>query len=158
MKEKQTTLLKPVGPEYDDIINLAHPTSKKHPRMAISDRAAQFSPFAALTGYEDAIDETARVTADKVELEEDRKEQINEVLYEIKERIQEQPYIRVTYFEPDQQKEGGSYKTISGRVRKFDLLEGTMILTSGQQIIYHDITDLQQLPPTVESCSVEDTL
>lgn len=158
MKDKQTTLLKPAGPEYDEIINLPHPTSKKHPRMAISDRAAQFSPFAALTGYEDAIDETARITADKVELEEDRKEQINAVLYEIKERIQEQPYIQVTYFEPDQQKEGGSYKTIRGRVQKFDLLEGKMILTSGQQIIYHDITDLQQLSPSVESCSVEDTL
>ena len=85
------------GP-YDDILHLPHPTSKRHPRMPIADRAAQFSPFAALTGHGAAIEETARVTDRRIELDEDAKEQLDQTLQLLLERIDEQPEITVTWF------------------------------------------------------------
>ena len=105
---------------YDDVINRQHPTSKKHPRMSNMNRAAQFAPFAALAGYEESIGETARLTDRKRELGEDDVEEINVKLNFIQEHIKEHPEVTITYFKPDERKEGGEYITVTGRVRWID--------------------------------------
>ena len=104
---------------YDDIINLPNPTSKKHPRMSLYDRAAQFSPFAALTGHEAAIKETARQTDEKLMLSDEVIAELNEKLNLIAETIGTQQRVRITYFVPDNKKAGGAYITCSGCVKKF---------------------------------------
>ena len=105
---------------YEDVINRQHPTSKKHPRMSNMNRAAQFAPFAALTGYEESIEETARLTDRKRELSEDDIEEINAKLNFIQEHINERPEVAITYFQPDERKEGGAYITVTGKVRRID--------------------------------------
>ena len=92
--------------EYEDIIGLPHHVSKVHPQMSIYDRAAQFSPFAALTGHEAAIQETARLTEEQAELNEDKKEELNEKLQELMAHAEEHLAVTVTYFKPDDRKEG----------------------------------------------------
>ena len=106
------------GP-YDDILHLPHPTSKGHPRMPIADRAAQFSPFAALTGYEAAVEETARLTEEFVSLDEYQKAELNEKLKQIQEQPEKE--VTITYFCKDEKKEGGAYRSVTGKVKKFDL-------------------------------------
>lgn len=113
---------------YDDIINLPHYVSSKHPQMPALDRAAQFSPFAALTGHDAAIKETARLTDEQMELDEDRREEIDRQLREIRERLSGRPEVTITYFVPDEKKTGGSYVTVSGRVKKLDEYEGRILL------------------------------
>lgn len=115
--------------KYDDIINLPHHVSKRHPQMSLSNRAAQFSAFAALTGYDTAIRETARLTDSFIELDEDRKEQLDEQLQLIRENSGQKPNIQVTYFQPDEKKNGGSYVTIEGRVKKIDEYKHLIIFT-----------------------------
>ena len=105
---------------YDDIIGLPHPSSRKHKRMAVLGRAAQFAPFAALNGYEDAVEETARLTEPCAQLDEEAQKQINAALQLLKERIQEQPEAAITCFVPDDKKDGGAYACITGRVRRID--------------------------------------
>ena len=97
--------------KYDDIINLPHPVSKTHPRMSLHDRAAQFSAFAALTGHDAAIKETARLTDERWEIAEDTKEQLNETLQQIAENIDKDITVTFTYFVPDLRKSGGAYVT-----------------------------------------------
>lgn len=126
------------GP-YDDILHLPHPTSKRHPRMPIADRAAQFSPFAALTGHRAAIEETARVTDRRIELDEDAKEQLDQTLQLLLERIDEQPEVTVTWFSPDKKKAGGQYHTATGKLKRIDSREGRLILTDGNQIPLEDL-------------------
>ena len=126
------------GP-YDDILHLPHPTSKRHPRMPIADRAAQFSPFAALTGHKAAIEETARVTDRRIELDEDAKEQLDQTLQLLLERIDEQPEITVTWFSPDKKKAGGQYHTATGKLKRIDSRESRLILTDGAQIPLEDL-------------------
>ena len=126
------------GP-YDDILHLPHPTSKRHPRMPIVDRAAQFSPFAALTGHKAAIEETARVTDRRIELDEDAKEQLDQTLQLLMERIDEQPEITVTWFSPDKKKAGGQYHTATGKLKRIDTQESRLILTDGAQIPLEDL-------------------
>lgn len=126
------------GP-YDDILHLPHPTSKRHPRMPIVDRAAQFSPFAALTGHKAAIEETARVTDRRIELDEDAKEQLDQTLQLLMERIDEQPEITVTWFSPDKKKAGGQYHTATGKLKRIDTQESRLILTDGTQIPLEDL-------------------
>ena len=111
---------------YDDVINRQHPTSKKHPRMSNMNRASQFAPFAALTGYEESIKETARLTDRKRELSEDDIEEINAKLNFIQEHINERPEVAITYFQPDERKEGGAYITVTEKVRRID--DGTGLL------------------------------
>ena len=124
---------------YDDILHLPHPTSKRHPRMPIVDRAAQFSPFAALTGHRAAIEETARVTDRRIELDEDAKEQLDQMLQLLLERIDEQPEITVTWFSPDKKKAGGQYHTATGKLKRIDTQESRLILTDGAQIPLEDL-------------------
>ena len=130
------------GP-YDDILHLPHPTSKRHPRMPIADRAAQFSPFAALTGHGAAIEETARVTDRRIELDEDAKEQLDQTLQLLLERIDEQPEITVTWFSPDKKKAGGQYHTATGKLKRIDTQESRLILTDGAQIPLEDLLEIR---------------
>ena len=113
--------------KYEDVINRQHPTSKKHPRMSNMNRAAQFAPFAALTGYEESIEETARLTDRKIELSEEEIAEINEKLNFIQENIKERPEVTITYFQPDERKEGGAYITVTGKVRRIDEVNRVMV-------------------------------
>ena len=130
------------GP-YDDILHLPHPTSKRHPRMPIADRAAQFSLFAALTGHGAAIEETARVTDRRIELDEDAKEQLDQTLQLLLERIDEQPEVTVTWFSPDKKKAGGQYHTATGKLKRIDTQESRLILTDGNQIPLEDLLEIR---------------
>ena len=117
---------------YDDIIELPHHVSKEHPPMSPLNRAAQFSPFAALTGHGDAVRETERLTDSFVELEEDQKEQLNRKLRLIWEHLDQNPECEITYFRPDEKKEGGAYVTLRGRVKKIDERRRQLLFTDGQ--------------------------
>lgn len=129
--------------KYDDILYRAHPVSKKHPQMPLADRAAQFSPFAALTGHEAAIKETARLTDERIELDENSKNLLNEQFQSIKERIVEKPEILVTYFQSDERKEGGSYLTYTGQVRKIDEYGKAFVMEDGKRIQFEEIIQLE---------------
>lgn len=128
---------------YDDIINLPHHVSPKHPQMAPLDRAAQFSPFAALTGHEAAIKETARLTDERAELDENSKELLDMRLQTIREHLTEKPEVVVTFFEPDQKKSGGTYVTVTGRIKKIDEYEGKLVLEDGISILMADVTAIE---------------
>ena len=117
------------GTDYEDIIHLPHPISKRHPRMSMLDRAAQFSAFAALTGYDAAIKETARTTDTQVVLSEDEGEQLNEKLRFIQANLEKQETYIFVYFVPDAHKGGGEYVTHEGCVKKIDLYNESIILT-----------------------------
>lgn len=131
--------------KYDDIISLPHPTSARHPRMPMADRAAQFSPFAALVGHGAAIEETARLTDQKVELTEEGKALLDEKLRLLLETGGEGVF---TYFLPDERKDGGAYITTTGKVKKIDPLEGRVILKDGTAIPIEDIWEIEaQAPP-----------
>lgn len=128
---------------YDDIINLPHHVSKKHPQMKAINRAAQFSPFAALTGYDDAIEETARLTDERVELSEDMRYALNDKLQIIADRIKEQPEVTITYFQPDENKQGGAYITISSTVKKIDDFKRLVIMSDGNGIPIDEILSIE---------------
>ena len=130
------------GP-YDDIIRLPHPTSQRHPRMPVSDRAAQFSPFAALSGHGAAIAETARLTRERMELSEDEKALLDERLQILREEAPRRPEIAVTWFLPDKKKAGGSYVTAAARLKKFSEAEGTLTLEDGTVIPLADVAALE---------------
>lgn len=119
---------------YDDIINLPHHISATRSHMTAIDRAAQFSPFAALTGYEAAIKETARLTDERVELDEYAKDALREKLQIITDRIKEHPEITITYFQPDAKKKGGAYVTAVGSAKKIDEYEQVVVMTDGTVI------------------------
>lgn len=125
---------------YDDIINLPHPTSPRHPRMSMIDRAAQFTPFQALTGYGAAIQETARITGERAELTEEEKLVLDEKLRFLADTGNEAVF---TYFQPDGKKSGGAYVTAVGAVKKLDPLEGRLILTDGSAIPIEDILEIE---------------
>ena len=127
---------------YDDIIHLPHHRSKKHAPMPLIDRAAQFSPFAALTGHDAAIKETARLTDRKIELDEYEIEVLDEKLRTIREHLNTNPEISVTYFQPDERKSGGQYVTVVGNVRKVDEYEQCLLLNDGTRIVIEDILEL----------------
>ena len=130
------------GP-YDDMIDLPHPSSKKHPRMSIRDRAAIFSPFAALSGHGAAIVETARLTDRRMELDEDTKEELDQKQAVLMEHIEEQPEVTVTWFQPDERKEGGAYLTVTGRLKKIDEVGRTLTLLDGTAIPLEDVANLK---------------
>ncbi len=128
---------------YDDIINLPHHVSKKHPPMSMYARAAQFAPFAALTGYGDAVNETARITGTRIILSEEMKEIINEKLNTINLSIASKPLATFTYFIKDKKKSGGEYTSITGNVRQIDLANGIIILTNKKKINISDLIDVK---------------
>lgn len=120
--------------KYDDIITLPCPTSKKYPRMSISNRAAQFAPFAALTGYYTAIHETERLTEEEKELDENVLDELEEVVQHIKDRITKQPQVKIVYFQPDEQKDGGAYLTVVGKLCKLKEVEQKFVMEDGVEI------------------------
>ena len=128
---------------YDDIINLPHPTSKTHPRMPMYNRAAQFSPFAALTGHEAAIAETARRTDKKHQLSEDTIAELNKKLNLIAATLGTKHSITISYFVPDLKKSGGSYVTCTGVVRKIDTYARALIMEDNTIIEVEQISDIQ---------------
>lgn len=130
------------GP-YDDIIDLPHPVSARRPQMPRETRAAQFSPFAALTGYEDAIEETARLTDERIELAEGRVADLDIKLNILADRMVDHPSIAVTYFQPDEKKQGGAYLTAAGAVKKIDDVERVIVLMSGERIAIADILEIE---------------
>lgn len=129
--------------KYDDIINLPHHTSSKRPRMAMIDRAAQFSPFAALTGYDAAVKETARLTDRRIEPDEYEKAVLDEQLRLIREHVKEQPEVTVTYFQPDERKSGGVYLSVTGGIKQIDDYERTVVLSDGFRIPLNEIIRLE---------------
>lgn len=128
---------------YDDIIHLPRHVSMKHPHMALVDRAAQFSPFAALTGHGAAIKEAARLTDERVELDEYMKDILSDKLQIIAERLIDHPEIVITYFKPDEKKNGGAYVTAAGTVKKVDEYERIVVMTDKIEIPIDDIIDIE---------------
>ena len=129
--------------QYDDIINLPHHVSKTRPQMSMLDRAAQFSPFAALTGHDAAIKETGRLTDEKVDLGEEEKEVLDRKQLFLMEKLSERPALTVTYFVPDEKKAGGAYVTRSGNLKKIDAFERWMQLIDGTKIPLDDILEIE---------------
>lgn len=132
-----------ISHKYDDIINLPHHVSKKHPQMSLHDRAAQFSPFAALTGHKAAINETARLTDEKQILSEDVIAKLNEQLNLIKENIGTNTIVTITYFVPDDKKSGGAYISNTGVVKKINEYNHTVVLTDKTVIPIEQISEMQ---------------
>ena len=128
---------------YDDIIHLPRHVSSRHPQMSLLNRAAQFSPFAALTGHEAAIHEAARLTDTFVEPDEDKKEQLDDQLQLIRENLDKQPECEVTYFQPDEKKDGGTYVTFCGRVKKIDVYEHRIVFTDQTALPVKYIVSIQ---------------
>ncbi len=128
---------------YDDIIHLSRPVSRTHPPMPRSERAAQFSSFAALTGYEDAVAESGRLTESRVELGRDALEALNETLRELSARIASHPELELRRFVPDARKKGGRYETIRAQAKKIDGQASLLILTDGRKIPLDDILSIE---------------
>ena len=128
---------------YDDIIHLPHPTSTRHPRMPIADRAAQFAPFAALTGYDSAIKETARLTDEWVALDENAKAELDLKLRYLLDQLPNPPEAVFTYFEPDSKKDGGAYVSKSGIIKRIDPIEHKVILRDGSIIPIEFIVEIE---------------
>lgn len=128
---------------YDDIINLPNPTSRRHPRMSLQERAAQFSPFSALTGHDAAIQETARLTEEKQELSEDRKASLNDKLQLIRENLDKDIPVAITYFRPDERKAGGKYVTHTGAVKRVAEAERSLIMADGTVIPLEQVSGME---------------
>ena len=128
---------------YEDIVNLPPHISKKHPQPSMMDRAARFAPFAAITGYEEMVLEEARVTEEQIHLDEDAVALICEKINMIQEFIDEEPEIKITYFEPDKKKSGGAYITITGTPKRVDEYEQLLIMTDGKKIKFDSIYRLE---------------
>ncbi|MCQ2167783.1 MAG: hypothetical protein MJY69_03815 [Bacteroidales bacterium] len=125
---------------YDDIINIPRWNPKSHPRMSAYDRAAQFSPFAALTGYDAMVRETSRLTDSKIDLDDEQILALNETLSMILERINEHPKVSVTWFRKDSRKKGGQYVKTEGTVRDVELANRLFLLKEGYRINIDDIS------------------
>lgn len=130
------------GSKYKDMLDLPHHVSKTHPPMPVQDRAAQFAPFAALTGHQEAVKETARLTGERIELDEYCKAMIDRKLQKIREQLSKEPIVSVEYFVPDMKKTGGSYETVAGCVKKIDEYHRILILTDGRKIPIDEIIDI----------------
>ena len=129
--------------DYFDIITLPHHVSRNHPQMPMEARAAQFAPFAALTGYDAVIHETARLTDKQVELEEYDNDRLNRIFSELMDSLEEHPVVTVSYFKPDEHKAGGAYMTVSEKLKKIDTYEQIMKMEDGTVIPIGSIMDLQ---------------
>ena len=128
---------------YEDIIHLPHPVSIRHGGMSNGDRAAQFAPFAALTGYDAELAETARLTAPRIELTDCEEQLLNEVYRYLQAHISEHPRVTITYFQPDARKDGGAYVTVTAPVKKLDEYTRSIMLTTGEMISLSQIIAIQ---------------
>ena len=138
------------GP-YDDIIHLPYQGSAVRPHMSARDRAAQFAPFAALTGYEDAVREAARLTDTRAELTEDEQSLLDGKLQKLADCAGSHPKIELTWFQADRKKAGGAYVTTSCRLKKIDDYEGALVLMEGERILIEDLLDVRLLEPSPPS-------
>lgn len=129
---------------YDDIIHLPHHVSSDRKRMSMTDRAAQFSPFAALVGYDAAIQETGRLTDRQFEFAADGKALLDETLCALSEQVSRQPEVTITYFVPDVRKSGGAYKEIRGKIKKIDPQEQILLLTDGTVVSFDRIYEITE--------------
>ena len=129
--------------KYNDIINMQHHVSKTHPQMSLKARSAQFAPFAALTGYGDVINETGRLTNEKIEIDDEIKEILNEEIMKIKSKLSKRLTISFTYFIPDEKKNGGKYVTVKGIVKKVN--DNSIILEDKTEILIEDIIDITRV-------------
>ncbi len=127
---------------YDDILSLPHPTSKKHPRMSAQDRAAQFSPFAALTGYHRVIQEVARQTEARRELGEEEQARLDRKLQFLLDHLAERPEVQICYFQADTRKAGGAYVTVVGAVEKLDRYTRSIHMADGRKISLDDLWEI----------------
>ena len=132
-----------MNPKYSKLQNITRPQYPDLPPMSIEDRAAQFSPFAAVVGYDDAVEETARFTDSMIELSEDEVVLLNGALAKIRESIDEKPQIRVTYFVPDAKKDGGEYVSKTGIVKRIDEYENVLIFTDGDKVAVSSIIKVE---------------
>lgn len=130
--------------DYKDIIELPHHKSKRHPRMSMWNRAAQFAPFAALTGYDAAIQETERLTETFTGLDDYDSERLNRQMTELMPIINKHPGIEIVYFQPDSYKEGGTYQKVTGALKMIDEAEHLLILTDGKTIPVANIVNIQK--------------
>lgn len=129
--------------KYDDIIHLPHPTSSRHPRMSSIDRAAQFAPFSALTGYDAVIRETGRQTQNQIDLGEYGREVLDRKQRILMDHVGDCPEVTVTYFVPDQRKSGGTYVSCTGNVKKVDLYRGRLVMTDEREIQLDRIVEME---------------
>lgn len=129
--------------KYDDIINLPHYEPKYHPRMSKYKRSAQFAPFAALVGYDEQVQECSRLTDKRLEIDDELKEKINNKLNKINELIKNSPEVEITYFIPDEKKDGGKYITVIGNVKRIDYINRFIKLTDNKKIILDDVVDIK---------------
>lgn len=132
-----------MNPKYSKLKNITRPQYPDLPPMPIEDRAAQFSPFAAVVGYDDAVEETARFTDSMIELSEDEIVLLNDALAKLRESIDEKPQIRVTYFVPDAKKDGGEYVSKTGIVKRIDEYENVLIFTDGDKVAVSSIIKVE---------------
>ena len=128
---------------YEDIVNLPPHISKKHPQPTTLERAARFAPFAAITGYEEMVLEEARVTEERIELDEGTLAMLNEKLNIIHDSLDSEPVIQITYFEPDKKKSGGAYISVTGTVKRIDEYERLVIMSDGKKIRIDEIFGLE---------------
>ena len=128
---------------YDDIIRLPHHISAVRPQMPMADRAAQFSPFAALTGFDDAIGETGRLTDERIEMDEDARNILNMKFFVLLDHLDDRPEVTFTCFRPDARKAGGAYIKVTGRVKKVDDNERRIVLLDGTKLPMDDIYDIE---------------
>ena len=124
---------------YEDIVNLPPHISKKHPQPSMMDRAARFAPFAAIAGYEEMVLEEARITEERVDLDEGALSLLNEKLNMIQEFLDEEPEVTITYFEPDKKKDGGAYISITGTVKRIDEYERIVLMSDDKKIKIDEI-------------------
>ena len=135
---------------YLDILHLPHHVSTTRPKMEMRDRAAQFAPFAALTGHEDAIRETARLTDMLLELDDSEKERLSEKLQILLEHRKEEPEVLLTYFEPDLKKAGGAIRSKAGVIRGYDTISREILLRDGMKISIENLLQIQETEHTPE--------
>ena len=128
-----------MNPKYKDLLHLPHPNSLKHLRMDPIDRAAQFSPFSPLTGYDEAISETARETNQRIELDEEARNKLDAHLPFILLHKNERPTSSITFFKADEKKEGGFYETIVGIIKKINQSKNSIFMENGLEIKVDDI-------------------
>lgn len=129
--------------EYEDIINLPHPISKKHPPMSAIQRGAQFAPFAALDGHGDAVVETARLSDVRIELDENKRAELNRKLRLVLDNLDASWKVQIMYFIPDVFKEGGTYRMVTGVVKKVDDFQRQVVMQSGDLIPIEDIIEME---------------
>ena len=128
---------------YNEIINLPHHVSKTRPQMPMSDRAAQFAPFAALTGYDAAIKETGRLTDEKIEMDEEALNILNMKFQILVDSLDNEPEVTFTYFKPDERKAGGAYIEVTGTVKKVDDFERLIVMQNGTKMPMDDILNIE---------------